>query len=104
MGSHHFCDGVFGLDMSANGAELILPRSSGPPGSSLPLPITFNSGVGSVTGIRFDLRYESSTLNLTAITGRAARTAGKALYVWQVYPGLSRFFIIGLNLKSEVER
>ena len=78
-------------------AQLSLPAASAPTGSSLLLPISFASQSASVTAIQFDLQYDPAVLSLTATPGDTARAAGKSLYLWQLYPGLWRFFIVGLN-------
>jgi len=83
--------------IAATGAELSLPQTAAPPGSSLLLPITFASQSSSVTGLQFDLQYDSANLSLTTTLGDTARAAAKTLSLWQLYPGLWRFFIVGLN-------
>ena len=97
-GSKSFFPAVFFTALiAATGAELSLPQTAAPPGSSLLLPITFASRSSSVTGVQFDLLYDSATLSLTTTLGDSARAAGKTLSLWQLYPGLWRFFIVGLN-------
>jgi len=83
--------------IAATGAELSLPQTAAPPGSSLLLPITFASQSSSVTGLQFDLQYDSANLSLTTTLGDTARAAAKTLSLWQLYPGPWRFFIVGLN-------
>ena len=78
-------------------AQLSLPAVTAPPGSSLLLPVFFASPSAPVAGVQFDLQYDAANLTLTATLGDAARAAGKSLSLWQLYPGLWRFFIIGLN-------
>ena len=81
---------------AGNCAQLSLPAVSGPPGSSLLVPIGFLSQSDSVAGVQFDLQFDSTTFGLNATLGNSAR-AGKSLYLWQVRPGLWRFLIVGLN-------
>jgi len=88
---------VFAAVMTAYCAELSLPQSAAAPGANLLLPVNFVSQSASVTGIQFDLQYDSSALSLTANVGDAARTSGKTLYSRDQAPGLTRFLIVGLN-------
>src|SRR5277367_6094734 len=82
---------------TANSAQLSLPAATSPPGSSVLLPLAFASQSDSVAGVQFDLQFDSANLSLTATVGDTARAAGKSLYLWQLYPGLWRFFVFGLN-------
>jgi uncharacterized protein (TIGR03437 family) len=82
---------------AAHSAQLSLPAITTAPGSSVLLPLSFASQSDSVAGVQFDLQYDSANLSLTATLGDTTRAAGKSLYLWQLYPGLWRFFIIGLN-------
>jgi uncharacterized protein (TIGR03437 family) len=82
---------------AGEGAQLSVPTAAGPPGSSLLVPIGFASQSDSVAGVQFDLQFDSTTFGLNATLGNSARAAGKSLYLWQVYPGLWRFLIVGLN-------
>jgi uncharacterized protein (TIGR03437 family) len=88
---------------AAHGAQLSLPAVTTAPGSSVLLPLAFASHSDSVAGVQFDLQYDSANLSLTATLGNTARAAGKSLYLWQLYPGLWRFFIIGLNQTPMVD-
>jgi uncharacterized protein (TIGR03437 family) len=89
---------IFAAVTAANCAQLSLPtNTTAPPASILLLPVSFASQSASVTGIQFDLQYDSSTLSLSATMGETARTSGKTLYLWNLSPGQMRFLIVGLN-------
>ena len=88
---------VFAALTAAHCAELSLPTTTAPPVSSLLLPVTFSSQSSFVTGVQFDLQYDSSALSLSATVGESARTSRKTLYLWDLSPGQRRFLIVGLN-------
>jgi uncharacterized protein (TIGR03437 family) len=88
---------IFGALTAANCARLSLPTTTAPPATSLLLPVSFASQSASVTGIQFDLQYDSSTLSLSATVGDTARTSGKTLYFEDLAPGQRRFVIVGLS-------
>jgi uncharacterized protein (TIGR03437 family) len=82
---------------AAHSAQLSLPAATSSPGSIVLLPLAFASQSDSVAGVQFDLQFDSVNLSVNATLGDSARGAGKSLYLWQLSPGLWRFFILGLN-------
>jgi uncharacterized protein (TIGR03437 family) len=108
---------VFAALTAANCAELSLPSPAAAPGTSLLLPVRFTSQPSAVTGIQFDLQYDSSALSLSATVGATARNSGKTLYLRDlplVRPRIShrascrtcrlkRFLIVGLNQNLVVD-
>ncbi len=83
--------------MVAHSAQLSLPAVTSGPGSALLLPLAFASQSDSVAGVQFDLQFDSTSFNLNVTLGDSARAAGKSLSLWQLYPGLWRCVIFGLN-------
>lgn len=82
---------------SAYPAQLTLPAVTAPPGSSLLVPISLASQSDSVVGVQFDLQFDSARLGISPTLSSSARAAAKYLSVWQLYPGLWRFVVLGLN-------
>jgi uncharacterized protein (TIGR03437 family) len=80
-----------------------LAKQAAAPGTSLILPVSFASQSAFVTGIQFDLQYDSGTISLSATTGDAARTPGKTLYLGDPVPGQKRFLIVGLTRDPVVD-
>ena len=78
-------------------SQVSLPDQSGSPGNSLLLPAIFLSQGDSISGIQFDVQYDSSAMDLSAIVGDAARSSDKCLYYADLTPNLRRFLIVGLN-------
>lgn len=80
-------------------AELSLPERTGAPGSSLTAPLTFTAQGAAITGLQFDIQYDSSVMNVTFTAGEGLRAAGKNLY--SVQPGYNqrRILIVGSNQK-----
>ena len=81
-----------------NGAALSLPQVSTAPGGSIILPIQFAAQGESVSGLQFDLQYDSAVIALTAaVLGDPARNSLKRLYVADLNSTKKRFLIVGLN-------
>jgi uncharacterized protein (TIGR03437 family) len=89
--------------MAAYSAELSLPKPTAAPGAGFILPISFASQSATVTGIQFDLQYDTGAMSLSATVGEAARNSGKSLYLWDLAPGQRRFLIVGLNRDQVVD-
>lgn len=83
--------------LGALASQVFLPDQSAAPGSSVPLPAMFLSQGDSVSGIQFDVQYDSSAMDLIAIVGDAARNSGKSLYYADLTPNVRRFLIVGLS-------
>ena len=82
---------------TAKSAVISVPSESAAPGSSLFLSVTFDSQGSSVSGIQFDIHYDSSAMDLVAVVGDAVRNSGKTLYQANMGTGWRRFLIFGLN-------
>jgi uncharacterized protein (TIGR03437 family) len=78
-------------------AQLSLPVQVTGPGSSLVLPLSFSPGGDQVGGLQFDLQYDSSSMNLLATAGDAARNSGKSVYYKDLSPNVRRFVVVGFN-------
>jgi uncharacterized protein (TIGR03437 family) len=57
----------------------------------------FLSQGDSVSGIQFDVQYDSSAMDLDAIVGDSARNSEKSFYYADLAPNVRRFLIVGLN-------
>lgn len=77
--------------------QLSLPSQSAAPGSSVVFPVVFASESGLVSGVQFDLQYDSSAMSLVVTVGDAARYSGKSLYSVDLAPNKKRFLVVGLN-------
>src|SRR5450756_1456647 len=63
-------NGVPGILLTAaNGAQLSIPSATAAPGTTILLPVSFESQSASATGIQFDLQYDNSALSLSATVG-----------------------------------
>jgi len=73
-------------------------------GSKVAVEFTLSADAGErVTGIQFDLRFDSRALAITKIdTGPAALAAGKILSSNELAPGRYRVLVAGLN-QSQIE-
>jgi len=83
--------------LGAVASQVSLPDQSAAPGSSVLLPAMFLSQGASVSGIQFDVQYDSSAMDLVAIVGEAARNSGRSLYYADLAPNVRRFLIVGLS-------
>ena len=77
--------------------EVSIPTQVAGTGASLSVPISFASSGEAVSGLQFDLIFSDAALNLSTVTGTAARSSGKTLYFGSHSPHQSRFLITGLN-------
>ena len=50
-----------------------------------------------MSGLQFDLQYDSSAMSLIVTAGEAARISGKSIYYTDLTPNQRRFIVIGLN-------
>jgi uncharacterized protein (TIGR03437 family) len=88
---------LFGNALGVLASQVSMPDQSASPGSSLLLPIMFLSQGDSISGIQFDVQYDNSAMDLSAIVGDAARNSEKCLYYANLSPNLRRFLMVGLN-------
>ena len=77
--------------------EVSIPTQVAGTGASLSVPVSFASSGEAVSGLQFDLIFSDAALNLSTVTGTAARSSGKTLYFGSHSPHQSRFLITGLN-------
>lgn len=82
---------------NAIAGELSLPVQSAGPGSSVFISALFTPGADAVSGLQFDLQYDSSAMSLIVTAGEAARISGKSIYYTDLTPNQRRFIVIGLN-------
>lgn len=78
-------------------ADLSMPAQFTGPGAILPVAVSFSSGGESVSGLQFDLAYDTSVLSLSAVVGDATRNSGKTLYMASPSSGQTRLLITELN-------
>lgn len=78
-------------------ALVSVPSQAAAPGSSIVLPIAFESNGETVSGVQFDLQYDNSSISLFANLGDAAKNSGKLLFQADLAPNKRRFLVVGLN-------
>lgn len=86
-----------GLIPAALFSQISVPSQPAGAGSSLVMPVLFTPQSGAVSGVQFDLEYDSSVMSVTAVSGDAARRAGKSVYSSDLTPGKMRFIVVALN-------
>ncbi|MCC6394857.1 MAG: IPT/TIG domain-containing protein [Bryobacterales bacterium] len=74
-----------------------MPERTGAAGSSLTAPLNFTAQGNSITGLQFDLQYDSSVMNVTFTAGEGLRAAGKNLYSVLADYNRRRILVIGTN-------
>ncbi|HWB99183.1 MAG TPA: cohesin domain-containing protein [Bryobacteraceae bacterium] len=82
-------------DVSA--AQLSLSSQTAAPGSNIVVPVSLSVQGAALTGIQFDLHYDSSAMSINAVLGDSGRNALKTLYFADISPDIRRFLIIGNN-------
>ncbi len=78
-------------------SQILLASQSATPGTSILSPVAFASQASRVSGVQFDVQYNSSAMNLAATLGDPAKASGKSLFAVDLGPDKKRFLIIGLN-------
>ena len=78
-------------------AQVSLPNQSAAPGSSIVFPMVFNLEAGSVSGVQFDLEYDSSAMSLAMTAGDVLSTAGKKIYTVDLASNKKRLILVGPN-------
>jgi uncharacterized protein (TIGR03437 family) len=61
------------------------------------LPAEFVPEADSISGVQFDLQYDSSSMTLAATLGDSAMDSGKSLYCIYLTPNTKRFLVVGPN-------
>jgi uncharacterized protein (TIGR03437 family) len=77
--------------------SLSIPAYESGPGSSVPAAVSLANDGQPIGALQFDLSFDASALSLLAVTGMAARSAGKSLHVAALAPNKVRFLIWELN-------
>jgi trimeric autotransporter adhesin len=81
-------------------SEILLPSQSASPGTSILTQVAFASQASTVSGVQFDVQYDSSAMSLAATLGAPAQASGKSLFAADLASNKKRFLIIGLNHNS----
>jgi hypothetical protein len=89
--------GIMPAALLALPAQVSLQNQAATPGSSLLLPVVFDSKSSTMSGVQFDMQYDNSALTIIATLADGARNAGKLLYEADLAPNRKRFVIVGLN-------
>ena len=66
-------------------------------GCTLTIPVSFAAEGSSVTGIQFDLHYDTSLLDIQFTVGQATDQAGKRVFTGDLSGSGTRFLIVGIN-------
>lgn len=74
-----------------------LPTATASVGENVIIPIAFQTQQSSISGIQFDVEWDSDAMNLMAIAGNAVRNTNKRIYQTDISPGKKRFLIFGFN-------
>jgi uncharacterized protein (TIGR03437 family) len=82
--------------ISADPMVSVLNQSTSPGGSVL-VPVVFASQQYAISGIQFDLQYDSAAVNLGATLGDQSRNSAKSVYVADIDSNTRRFLLIGFN-------
>lgn len=90
---------VFALGRLLSAADLSLPVDVTGQGSSVSISLSIAAGdlTGDLSGLQFDLLYDSSVMSVVVTPGDAPRAADKSVYFNDLSPGQRRFLCVGLN-------
>ncbi len=88
---------LLGHPPPATAGELALPEVALPATESVYVPVSFTPGVEPVSGIQFDLEFDSAALAVAVLPGEAAESTTKSLYFAPLGPGRLRCLLVGLN-------
>ena len=86
----------FALAPLLSAADLSLPVEVAGQGTSISISLSIAPETEALSGLQFDLQYDSSVMSVVA-TGDAPRAAAKSVYFDDLAPGQRRFLCIGLN-------
>ena len=78
-------------------ATLSAGSGSTSPGGSLEIVVTFKAEGAQVTGVNFNLEYDSSALYISAREGAAASAASKGVNCNELSPGKISYVVAALN-------
>ena len=82
---------------AAISSQVSLSNQTAAPGTSVLIPVLLVSHAESISGLQFDLQYDSAAMSLNATLGDPARSSQKSLYVADLAPNKRRFLIVGFN-------
>ena len=85
--------GVLGAQLSADSLTLS-------PGGGGIIQVSYSSLSNQVSGLQFDVGFDSSALSVIVLSGPAIRSASKDLYGADLGAGLRRILVAGLNQNS----
>lgn len=86
-----------GPSPSATAGELALSEVALPATESAYVPVSFTPGAEPISGIQFDLEFDSDALAIAVLPGEAAESAAKSLYFAPLGPGRLRCLLVGLH-------
>jgi uncharacterized protein (TIGR03437 family) len=86
-----------GLMSGAFSSELSLLNQTAAPGTSIVIPVMFTSQNSFISGVQFDVQYDSASMSLAATVGDPVRYSNKNLYVADLPANTKRFLMFGLN-------
>ena len=88
---------LFLLPCGVRGAQLLANSLTLAPGGSGIVVVSFSSQAAQVSGLQFDMGFDSSAMSVVGIPGSAIRSAGKNLYGADLSAGQRRTLVAGLN-------
>jgi uncharacterized protein (TIGR03437 family) len=88
---------LLGQSPPVTAGELTLPEVALPATESVYVPVSFTPGAEPVSGIQFDLEFDSTALAIAVLPEAAAESAAKSLYFAPLGPGRFRCLLVGFN-------
>ena len=88
------------LPCGALGAQLSADSLTLSPGGGGIVQVSYSSLTNKVSGLQFDIGFDSSALSVVVLSGPAIRSASKDLYGADLGAGLHRILVAGLNQNS----
>ena len=83
--------------LQATNPQIAVGSAALPPAGSGFVYVNFVATDQAISGLQFDIRYQSQLFVLTATAGDAAAAAGKAVYTSNPQPDILRVLVVGLN-------
>jgi len=77
--------------------QISLPQQSAAAGTTALLPVSLAASGASLSGIQFDLQFDSTVLTVSGAIGSGAQNASKNLYFGNLGGGRMRFLVVGMN-------
>ena len=85
------------LAFSAYSAEVTIEQGSLSIGKTAEVPVKLSAAKDALTGLQFDLEYDTSLLDISVQTGPVAQQAGKSVRSAKLAGDKQRVLIIGFN-------